>query len=40
MKKVLENKSYGKIVAMKYPIEIGEKMGFLPGPLEEKMSPY
>lgn len=40
IKKVLENKSYGRVVGMKYPIEIGQNLGFLPGPVEEKMSPY
>jgi len=37
---VLERKLFDKIVVVKPMIEIGEKMGFLPGDVEEKMEPY
>ena len=36
----LERKSYGKIYVIKPMIEIGQKLGYLPGRLEEKMEPY
>jgi PhoH-like ATPase len=36
----LERKEYSKIYLIKPMIEIGQKMGFLPGKLEEKMEPY
>lgn len=37
---VLERKSHQKIFVIKPIIEIGQKLGFLPGRLEEKMEPY
>lgn len=37
---VLQMKKHRKIIAVKYPIEIGEKMGFLPGTISDKMEPY
>lgn len=40
MEQVFKKKKYSKLVIMKYPIEIGEEMGFLPGPVEEKMFPH
>lgn len=36
----LERKSYGKIFVVKPMIEIGQKLGYLPGGVEEKMEPY
>lgn len=37
---VLERKLFDKIFVVKPMIEIGEKMGYLPGGIEEKMEPY
>jgi len=37
---VLERKLFDKIYILKPMIEIGEKMGYLPGDVEEKMEPY
>jgi PhoH-like ATPase len=37
---VLERKSHDKIYVIKPMIEIGQKLGYLPGKLEEKMEPY
>jgi PhoH-like ATPase len=37
---VLERKLFHKIYVVKPMIEIGEKMGFLPGDVEEKIEPY
>jgi PhoH-like ATPase len=37
---VLEKKSHNKIFVVKPMIEIGQKLGYLPGRLEEKMEPY
>jgi len=37
---VLERKEYDKIFVVKPTIEIGSKMGFLPGDVAEKMEPY
>jgi PhoH-like ATPase len=37
---VLERKLYDKIFVVKPTIEIGAKMGFLPGDVAEKMEPY
>lgn len=37
---VLQRKLYDKILVVKPMIEIGEKMGFLPGTVQEKMEPY
>jgi PhoH-like ATPase len=37
---VLERKSHQKIYVIKPMIEIGQKLGYLPGKLEEKMEPY
>jgi PhoH-like ATPase len=37
---VLERKAHDKIYVIKPTIEIGQKLGFLPGKLEEKMEPY
>ena len=37
---MLEKKSQEKIYVVKPMIEIGQKMGFLPGNVEEKMGPY
>ena len=37
---VFKKKKYNKLIIMKYPIEIGEDLGFLPGPIEEKMFPH
>lgn len=37
---VLEHKSHHKIFVIKPTIEIGQKLGYLPGKLEEKMEPY
>lgn len=37
---VLERKRFDKIYVLKPMIEIGEKMGYLPGDIEEKMAPY
>ena len=36
----LEKKTHEKIFVVKPMIEIGQKMGYLPGRLEEKMEPY
>ncbi|WP_051694051.1 PhoH family protein [Desulfohalovibrio reitneri] len=36
----LEKKSHGKIYVVKPMIEIGQKLGYLPGRVEEKMEPY
>jgi PhoH-like ATPase len=36
----LERKSHEKIYVIKPMIEIGQKLGYLPGKLEEKMEPY
>ena len=36
----LERKLYNKIYVVKPMVEIGQKMGFLPGGVEEKMEPY
>lgn len=38
--KVLQEKKYSKIYVIKPIIEIGEKLGYLPGTLEEKLDPY
>ena len=37
---LLEKKTYEKIYVVKPMIEIGQKMGYLPGSVEEKMGPY
>ncbi|MFW5489554.1 MAG: PhoH family protein [Desulfovibrio sp.] len=37
---VLEKKSHQKIFMVKPMIEIGQKLGYLPGRVEEKMEPY
>ncbi len=37
---VLERKSHEKIYVVKPLVEIGQKLGYLPGTLEEKMEPY
>ena len=37
---VLERKSHSKIYVIKPMIEIGQKLGYLPGKLDEKMEPY
>ena len=37
---VLEKKSHDKIYVVKPMIEIGQKLGYLPGKIEEKMEPY
>ncbi|MCU0560870.1 MAG: PhoH family protein [Desulfobacterales bacterium] len=37
---VLERKSHQKVYVIKPTIEIGQKLGFLPGRIEEKMEPY
>jgi len=37
---VLEKKKFDKIYVVKPMIEIGEKMGYLPGDINEKMEPY
>jgi PhoH-like ATPase len=37
---VLEKKRYEKIFVIKPMIEIGQKLGYLPGKIEEKMEPY
>ena len=37
---VLEKKSHEKIFVVKPMIEIGQKLGYLPGRVEEKMEPY
>lgn len=37
---VLEKKAHQKIFVIKPTIEIGQKLGYLPGKLEEKMEPY
>ncbi|MDA8137330.1 MAG: PhoH family protein [Desulfobacteraceae bacterium] len=37
---MLEKKSVEKIYVVKPMIEIGQKMGYLPGTVEEKMAPY
>jgi len=36
----LEKKAYNKIYLVKPMIEIGQKLGYLPGKIEEKMAPY
>ena len=36
----LERKAYEKIYVVKPMIEIGQKLGYLPGRIEEKMEPY
>lgn len=37
---LLEKKAYHKIYVVKPMIEIGQKLGYLPGSVEEKMEPY
>ncbi|GAB6175368.1 PhoH family protein [Desulfobaculum senezii] len=37
---VLEQKRFNRIILLKPTIELGAKMGFLPGDIEEKMQPY
>jgi len=37
---VLERKSHEKIYVVKPTVEIGQKLGYLPGRLDEKMEPY
>ena len=37
---VLEKKAHDKIYVLKPMIEIGQKLGYLPGSIEEKMEPY
>jgi PhoH-like ATPase len=37
---VLERKAFSKIYVVKPMVEIGQKMGFLPGGVDEKMEPY
>ena len=37
---VLERKAHHKIYVIKPTIEIGQKLGYLPGRIEEKMEPY
>ncbi len=37
---MLERKRYGKIYVVKPMVEIGQKLGYLPGRVEEKMEPY
>jgi PhoH-like ATPase len=37
---ILEKKSHQKIFVVKPMIEIGQKLGYLPGRVEEKMEPY
>ena len=37
---MLEKKSHQKVFVIKPMIEIGQKLGYLPGKLEEKMEPY
>jgi PhoH-like ATPase len=37
---VLEKKRYEKVYVVKPMIEIGQKMGYLPGSVEDKMGPY
>jgi PhoH-like ATPase len=37
---VLERKSHDKIYVIKPMMEIGQKLGYLPGKLDEKMEPY
>ncbi|MGD8846284.1 MAG: PhoH family protein [Desulfobacteraceae bacterium] len=37
---MLERKAYSKIYMVKPMVEIGQKMGYLPGGVEEKMEPY
>ncbi len=37
---MLEQKKYSKIYVVKPMVEIGQKMGYLPGRVEEKMEPY
>jgi len=37
---MLERKAYGKIYVVKPMVEIGQKMGYLPGRVEDKMEPY
>ncbi len=36
----LERKKYSKIYVVKPMVEIGQKLGYLPGSVEEKMGPY
>ena len=36
----LQQKSYSKVIVVKPMIEIGEKMGYLPGEVDDKMAPY
>jgi PhoH-like ATPase len=37
---MLERKSFSKIYVVKPMVEIGQKLGYLPGRVEEKMEPY
>jgi PhoH-like ATPase len=37
LKLVFEKKLYNKLYIVKYPSEIGESLGFLPGMMESKM---
>lgn len=37
---MLERKAFNKIYVVKPMVEIGQKMGYLPGRVEEKMEPY
>jgi len=40
LKLVFEKKLYSKIYIVKYPSEIGEEIGFLPGTVDQKLAPY
>jgi len=40
LKLVFEKKLYSKIYIIKYPSEIGEDIGYLPGSVEQKLAPY
>jgi PhoH-like ATPase len=37
---VMEKKTHGKVYVVKPTIEIGQKLGYLPGRVDEKMEPY
>jgi PhoH-like ATPase len=37
---VMEQKTHGKVYVIKPTIEIGQKLGYLPGRVDEKMEPY
>lgn len=39
-KQVLELKEFKKMIIVKYPVEVGKSLGYLPGSINEKMEPH